>query len=267
MTRNRLSIYVSSPDSYSDVFSVFYRAFFRYWKDCPYDFYLTTNTQAYEDIKCIQNNKPGDTWVERTLAAMPKIDSKYLLLMCDDIIISDTIDNDNIERILDYMERHNIKYCRLKPLGFGDFIEELPLLRKVNKETPYAINLQVGIFKKDYFEELLGDGSLSAWDIENKVNYEASKADDEYFEDVVSVSSDIIPFIHGVYKGKWIKSSVSLLKRRGLWNENPERELTSLMTTLKIQIIEVFQRKMSSKARKKVKKVLAAMGWKFETRF
>lgn len=40
----RLSIYVSSPDSYSDVLAVFLKGYRRYWSDCPYEFILTTNT-------------------------------------------------------------------------------------------------------------------------------------------------------------------------------------------------------------------------------
>lgn len=46
----RLSIYVSSPDSYSDVLAVFLKGYRRYWSDCPYEFILTTNTKSYEGI-------------------------------------------------------------------------------------------------------------------------------------------------------------------------------------------------------------------------
>ena len=85
----RLSIYVSSPDSYSDVLAVFLKGYRRYWSDCPYEFILTTNTKSYEGITCICNNKQNDTWVERTIAALPVIKSKYVMLMCDDIILSE----------------------------------------------------------------------------------------------------------------------------------------------------------------------------------
>ena len=56
----RLSIYVSSPDSYSDVLAVFLKGYRRYWSDCPYEFILTTNTKSYEGITCICNNKQND---------------------------------------------------------------------------------------------------------------------------------------------------------------------------------------------------------------
>ena len=152
----RLSIYVSSPDSYSDVLAVFLKGYRRYWSDCPYEFILTTNTKSYEGITCICNNKQNDTWVERTIAALPVIKSKYVMLMCDDIILSDNVDNSLIERLLDYMDSHEIRYCNLGPTPKGSKIKSFPLLRSVNKQIPYAINLQFGIFRKDLFVELLG---------------------------------------------------------------------------------------------------------------
>ena len=171
---NRLSIYVSSPDSYADVFSVFLEGYRKYWPDCPYEFILTTNTKEYEGIHCICNGEVADSWVSRTIAALPKIKSKYILMMCDDLIISDAVDKDKIECILDFMDNHNIKFCRLNPLNIGEKISELPILRKISKQTPYAINLQIGIFNKDFFSELLGDGEKSAWDIERMINSEAT---------------------------------------------------------------------------------------------
>ena len=137
----RLSIYVSSPDSYSDVLAVFLKGYRRYWSDCPYEFILTTNTKSYEGITCICNNKQNDTWVERTIAALPVIKSKYVMLMCDDIILSDNVDNSLIEQLLDYMDSHEIRYCNLGPTPKGSKIKSFPLLRSVNKQIPYAINL------------------------------------------------------------------------------------------------------------------------------
>ncbi len=71
----------------------------------------------------------------------------------------------------------------------------------------------LSIFNLEYFEriffvELLGDGSLSAWDIENSINEQAAVAPSEDYKDVVAVSEYILPYIHGVYKGKWIRHAV-----------------------------------------------------------
>jgi len=142
----RLSIYVSSPDSYSDVLAVFLKGYRRYWSDCPYEFILTTNTKSYEGITCICNNKQNDTWVERTIAALPVIKSKYVMLMCDDIILSDNVDNSLIERLLDYMDSHEIRYCNLGPtLKLNLFLYCVVSISK----SP-----MLSIFNLEYFERI-----------------------------------------------------------------------------------------------------------------
>ena len=210
---NRLTVYVSSPDSYADVFDMFLRGFRKYWNDCPYKFIFTTNTYSYDGITCICNHQTGDTWVERTIAVLPQIKSKYILLMCDDIIINEKVNNHDIERILDYMDNHEIRFCNMRPNRRGEHIHELPILNAVNKRQSYAINLQIGIFRKDYFAELLGDGSSNAWAIESRINAEAASAKDELFRDVVVVNKPILPFVHGVLKGLWTRQAVSYIKK------------------------------------------------------
>lgn len=263
MKNNRLSIYVSSPDSYADVFEVFYKGFIKFWADCPYEFVLTTNTQTYKGINCICNNKLGDTWIERTLSAISAIKSKYILLMCDDLIICDNVKNQDVELVLDYMDNHNVKYCRLNPIQYGDDCE-CNLLKKVNKKTPYAINLQIAIIRIDFFKEMLGDGSLSAWDLENKYLKESAMAQNENFEDVVTVCKPIIPFIHGVYKGKWSKGAVKAIRKRGI-EITTKRDFVPYATEVKRKIIGTIQYNCSPRTRVFLKKVMKVLGMKFST--
>lgn len=262
--KNRLSIYVSSPDSYADVFSVFYKSYLRYWSNSPYEFILTTNTKSYAGIKCICNNKLGDTWVERTIAALPQIKTKYVLLICDDLIISDFIDNNKIEYILNYMDSNDIRYCRVKPLKHGKKISGQPMFNYVKKNTPYAINLQIGIFRVDMLIELLGNGELSAWDIENLLNQKASTAKNEFFTDIISLDSPLVPYIHGVYKGSWMHAAAKYIRK-----EYPdyqfERPLVSRQTEFKIKLIDLFSPMFSSKKRFYLKKIFKIIGVSFAT--
>ena len=263
MDKNRLSIYVSSPDSYADVLDVFLQGYRKYWPDCPYEFILTTNTKQYDGINCICNNMTCDTWVERTLAAIPAVKSKYILLMCDDLIISDNVINQDVERVLDFMDDHNIKYCRLKPFSQGDDCE-CNLLKWINKKTPYAINLQIAIIRMDFFREILGDGTQSAWGLENKFLKESALAPDENFEDIITVCKPIIPFIHGVYKGKWIKGSVKAIRKSGI-EISTKRDFVPFATEVKMNLIEVIQNNCSPNTRVLMKKIMKLLGMKFNT--
>ncbi len=71
------------------------------------------------------------------------------MLMCDDIILSDNVDNSLIERLLDYMDSHEIRYCNLGPTPKGSKIKSFPLLRSVNKQIP-----MLSIFNLEYFERI-----------------------------------------------------------------------------------------------------------------
>lgn len=261
---NRLTIYVSSPDSYADVFDVFLKGFRKYWNDCPYDFIFTTNTYSYDGITCICNHQPGDSWVERTIAALPQIKSKYILLMCDDIIINKKVNNHDIERILDYMDNHEIRFCRMSPIRKGERIPELPILNAVNKRQPYAINLQIGIFRKDLFVELLGDGTENAWEIENWINKDAACAKDELFMDVVTVNQAVIPFVHGVMKGLWIRSAIRFIQE-----EFPDyvfsRAGQSIKDEIKVWLMGMFGSRLSPKSRVLMKRCLRCLGVRFVT--
>ena len=262
---NRLSIYVSSPDSYSDVLEVYLKCFKKYWSDCPYEFILTTNSRNYEGATCICNNKPGDTWIERTIAAYSHITSKYILMMCDDILINGKIDNEKIESILDYMDQNDIKFCRLKPVKQGEKILEFPFLNRVSKQMPYAVNLQIGIFRMDYFKQVIGDGTLSAWDIENKLNTEASIAEDCISSDVISANSIVIPFIHGVDKGKWYRKAISFIKK-----EFPDykfvRPVLPIFIELKNYTIGLIQYNLSPRRRKRIKEMAQKLGVGFASK-
>lgn len=266
MNSKRLSIYVSSPDSYSDVFAVFLNGYQRYWRNCPYEFILTTNTKTYEGIHCFCNNKQGDSWVERTLNVLPSITSKYILLLCDDIIICDYINNEEIEDILNYMDNNNIRFCRLKPYAFNGPKTSSSLLLRINKQTPYAVNIQIGIFRKDYFEELLGDGSLSAWDIEDCINQKAAQAENEFYDDVVVVSKEIIPHIHGVMKGGWIRTSVKKLRKKHLCGDL-ERSFIPWSVEFKYNLIRFISPKISLGTRRLFKKIaMKFLGVHFTTK-
>jgi hypothetical protein len=243
----RLQIYVTSPDSYSDVFGVCIKAFKKYWHDCPYEFVLTTNSKVYDGITCICNHKTNDSFVSRTLEYLPRAKTKYVLLMCDDIIITHRPCQDCIEKILDYMDKNNVKFCRLNPLK-GDVVEGLPYLSIPRMDEPYVINLQFGIFRTDFLLDLLGDGSLTGWDIEDKINEVADSSSHDLYDDVISVNTQVIPYIHGVDKGKWKRKAYKYIEKE-YPEVNIERGRVSLFTEMKISLFHCFMWKLTKSQR------------------
>lgn len=253
---NRLTIFVASPDSYSDVFTIFLDCFKKYWSDCPYKFLLATNTKKYDGINVICNNKKNDSWTERTLWALNEIDTKYILLMNDDIFIVDYVDNNEINYILDMMDKHSINFCRLKAGKNGIPLEKDSYIFKTHKQQPYGKNLQVGIFNTEYFKSILGDGSKSAWDLEKQWIADTLSAPDEYFEDITFCKKNVIKTIHGIAKGMWFPSALKKLTKLGITYTGNRKKL-SYFEDRKMRITSTLGKMLSPKSRKRIKNLLS----------
>lgn len=264
MLKNRLTIYVSSPDSYSDVFKVFLKCYRKYWSDCPYEFVLSTNTLNYEGIRTLCNYKQNDTWTERTISALKEIRSEYILLMNDDFFITNYVNNKKIEDILDLMDKHNLNFCKLAKNASGVPIEKGSYLLKTHKRQPYGKNLQVGIFRKSYITNLLGDGSKSAWDLEKEWLKDTYNAKNEYFDDIVASNEIIIDTVHGVAKGMWFPSALKKLKSLQIEVDSP-RKIISKSEENRINLFRFMGKRCSPRLRYIIKKFLTKTGVKFTT--
>ena len=103
---------------------------------------------------------------------------------------------------------------------------------------------------------------MSAWDIERELIKESAKAKDEFFSDVVALNRPVLPFVHGVIKGKWIRRSLSYVRR-----EYPEykvrRDVISWPLQFKIDIGEIFKQILSTIWISRIKKVLRHIGVSF----
>ena len=95
----RLTIMVDSFDGYSDLWPYFFELFHKYWTDCPYETKLVCNLKDYDE-KLIKVGEEKD-WVTRTLSALTKISTPYVLLLLEDYFLSKPICNAQFEQVFD----------------------------------------------------------------------------------------------------------------------------------------------------------------------
>lgn len=134
--------------------------------------------------------------------------------MCEDLLIMDRVDESELEKILDDMEKFNLKYCKFTAPVKGMPIGNSGLLTKVKMTTPYSRNLAIGIYRTDYLAEIIGDGTRSPWEIESEWLKETHSAPkDVYFNDIVIVNKDILYATNAVLKGRWYSSTIQKLKK------------------------------------------------------
>ena len=99
--KNKTDVLVLSCDSYSDTWKIFYDLKSKYWKDCPYDTYLVTETKDCDYFKTI---KTTGAWTKRVREALIKLDSDFILVMLDDFFIRDYVDQERIDNLINYFD-------------------------------------------------------------------------------------------------------------------------------------------------------------------
>jgi len=109
------------------------------------------------------------------LHALDKIDTKYILYMCEDQIIVKDVITDNFTQAISYMDKHDITKIRCLSMPEPDTeldIEEGIINNKnfgfISLENEYRNSLQAAIWNKDRFVELLKtrEEVFSGWVLE-----------------------------------------------------------------------------------------------------
>ena len=263
--RNDICIYVSSPYSYKDIFDVYYQTYKKFSSSIP--LVLSTNYDAkYDGIRIISSGDINDSWVSRSIVALKQIKTKYVLLSCDDMFLLSDLPNNYIYHIVDVMDKFKINFCRLKPRKRGVQVSGEEYLIYEYQTKPYAKNLQIGIFNREYLIDALGDGKLSAWDIEAKWLKEAYLAENKPFDDVICVSKPILDVVHAVDKGKLYPSAIKSVKRLG-FTINTNREVMSFGREFKQHLQGRMSEILPKNLRHLLKSSLSKVGVKFTTEY
>ena len=203
-----ISVLIYSCDAYSDIWGIFFKLFFRYWK-CPYQVYLATETEQclIPDVKTI--NADGK-WTDRIRESVKEIPSKYIIGMCEDFFFRREVRQNTIDECITCMEQDPNIACfnfekEYGPTDPGLFAE---FGRKPNG-SDWRRTCQAALWRKDVLVELL-DGSMDAWE------WETLLAPDKFNYYVYTGDENNLVFEYGYHnaqwfgikKGKWVESDV-----------------------------------------------------------
>lgn len=262
----KLTIIVPTHDSYIDVFAIFFRLFKKYWPDCPYELVLSCNAFVpeegqFEGVKIINN--PEDCLItNRIYNAAVQYPSEYYLVLLEDMFFGKTVDTQRFESLISDLKKDCVSYCRLMPSETKKKLK----LEYPPKCKPYAISLMGFICNTDFVEENFKE-NISGWDYEGlqlKKNLQYTKK--ERFESAVICTGNPLNLIHGIAKGKWIRSAYKKIRKRNPELDLSGREKLSVGATVKSRISSL-SRVLSPKQRFKLKKFLSKLGFKFTTEY
>lgn len=264
MNSDKLTILISSPESYRDVFNIAADFYAKNWPNCPYqktyatdflnmNFYKKKEEQSeYKGFNVLLLPEYKE-FVSRTVNALKNIKTKYVMLICDDMFLVKKIKNDDFIKLIDFIEEKDFVYCRLNKskniARSKNMIYDNVYQIKYNH--PYGRNLQAAIWETDFLKFILSDSSFSALELEENWSKQSLSEKDKIIEKHCYYHNDY--FYHAVYKGKWLRGVEKIVKKNKIQYKT-NRSKISLKTSFIILIKVVMRNIFSSEARFKIKK-------------
>lgn len=222
LLNNEITILVNSCDAYNDIWPLFFSAVDEYW---PNHVNIVLNTETIkceerENIKThlLDKSKKNDSWGFRLRETLKCIKTKYVLVLFDDFIIEDYIDEEELVRILNAMEK--------------DSSISVVYLTKVAVEKKNESNLFFEENKNKYVElqsnvDFRLNSAPAIWRVQELINYTGVIENPwawevfgsyktfnikEKFYCVGDNDKDVFKYNYNkggaIYRGKWVKEVV-----------------------------------------------------------
>lgn len=212
-----VTILVNSCDSYEDTWYPMFKLLKKYWPNRTYPIVLNTETKKYDyedmNIKTINLDKKFQnmnvSWSKRLKECLKKIDSKYILFLLDDFFVTDYVNNEFLEKVLNWIENDSniavFSFCVVEKNNYVDTLSsKYPMFNLRNKKGPYRFNCQAALWRKDILIKTLRNHE-SAWDWELIGNRRSRRIKKDFY---TIASSDNMIFKYdyheiGIVRGKW----------------------------------------------------------------
>lgn len=207
-----VSILVLSCDAYGDLWDGFFECFFKNANRVDLPIYLGSNSKKYSYSKVTNIMSEDDPdWSSTAIKLLSKIETKYVIVLLEDIYFSSEINYDLYNEILGFINYQDVNYIRLfnrpeEKSSPNDFDNNNSFI-KLPKFHPYRINV-VGLWNREFLLSILIPGE-NPWNFEIMGSYRSS-----YYENIYTLKSNLFEYKNMVEKGIWIASSVSWAKKK-----------------------------------------------------
>ena len=230
----QLSILVLSCDNYSDLWDDFFKLKEKFWPDCPYHWYVVTESKDYqrENVGVIKCGKELN-WAGRFRKAVQTVDTPLVGVFLEDYYINATIDNErirglvdfSIEKGVDFLDLGNVFKHKINQPNKQYFADHLMI---IDKHLRYGLDTAAAIWKKEYLLEKLGEGDYSAWKFEADRCTEA--ASEEGYNGLILVDDRIsfnVSEIPVVVQGMFYPPIIEDFCKRGYEIDTSKRKIMS----------------------------------------
>lgn len=233
--KNNVAFLIVSCDHYSDLWNPFFKTFYKYWDDCPYQVYLASNYKKFDDNK-IKNISYGEDQPFSTnlINILNCVEEDYIILWFEDAFLTKKVNNNFVLNLIGDAISLDIDHLKLtvdSPLYYGNKNE---IFGPIPKGVKYRSAIGMALYKRSTLDKLLIPGE-SAWELDK-----SSRADDLDLE-FNALNSKLRfdrPFsvINSVIKGRWIFDGPKFLIKEGLVDSIPNRKIQPLFDFIYIKL-------------------------------
>lgn len=269
--KEKMAMLVLSCDGYSDLWNDFFNLKEKFWPDCPFKWYIVTESKEYtrKDVEVIKCGKDLN-WAGRFRKAVETVHAPFYGIYLEDYFICRKIDNERIIGLLNFAENNKVDFMDLCNIYrhkidvenkqyFADHLIIIP------KHLKYGIDTAAAIWERNYLLKELGEGDYSAWQFE-KDRCDEALSEKGYqglilCDDRLSFNVTEIPV---VIQGKFYPPSIKFFKSLGYTIDTSQRSIMNPYQKFRIDALSYF--KNSKHGRKFLKWVARTfMGYKFVT--
>jgi len=249
LQNNNIALIVVSCDKYQDLWEPFFHLFFKYWPDCPYQIYLTSNTLTYPDERVSPILiGPDSDYSSNLLNIIGQVNKPWIILWFEDCFLTGQLDTKRFVRLISLAQSKDVGYFKLTvdvPVVYTKSKNEE--IAPIPKYVKYRSGIGLALYKKETLIKLLKPGE-TAW--EHDKSSRSNLLEDKFY----GLSSflrknPLIPVINSVIKGHWAYKMKRFFKSEGLdqyINSRPNQSLLSYlyecMYNLRLDVYVFFRK-------------------------
>lgn len=264
---NKLSIIIPGHDSYKDIVNLYMSLLNKNWVDCRYNIYWSNCVEKsdYENLNVINNGNDA-TFSRRLLNALINIETKYVLMNVEDFLYTKVINSEEIEDILNIMEKSNYIFCKLSPDNNykRDRDNANDYTYHSRNDRPYGLCINSGVFNREYLISIIPNENWNAWELEN---YWLKLAKEGKCNGCIYDDRDVLNLVHLIEKGKMIPSSIKIISSLGIDIAFINRPIQTKKEVYRSKLISIFGEKCPNKIRVVIKKILNKSGIRTTTKY
>ena len=237
-----ISILIPSCDNYSDLWAPFFKCFFKYWPDCPYQIFLGVNKKpfSYPGVSVI-NTGLDNGYSQNLREYLDFLDNDIVLVWIEDRFLKDQVSNEKIDEAVKYFKKNNLDFLKLitgHPYSYSNSKNQI--FSPLNQNEHYWVCLTIALWKKSTLYKI-ANLSDTAWDLEKFGTKFAKEKKLKFYS--ISYPYKYSPAIfdkHLLIKGKLTLDSITYLRNENIISVLRTREKQSLMSFIYVFIYNKF---------------------------